>query len=238
MPGIKLPGSPQSERPLMKITPSRKIQFMLISFLTMTISACSLITVERIDDQPQSEPSVAHIEATLVAQEAEMSRQAELLKAMATQISSLTTQNALQGTLIAHLATRGPSVSTLVYDPTPTPPILVMGSIEIADGTCCLGGTAGEEIEIQVRLTAVGLEAPVTQMRIVAGSYANMDQDLSSTLWEPYVEQRSFTYRIPINWSGFYVQVQYRDELGNLSPIYSDDISIEGMPALTPSPGR
>jgi hypothetical protein len=222
----------------MKIILSRKIQFILACLLIMTFNACSLITVERIDDQSRSEPTVVHIEATLIAQESEIGQQAEMLQAMATQIASLSTQNALQGTQISHLAIRGPSPSTLVYDPTSTPPMLVVGLIEIEDGKCCVGGTAGEEIEIRVQLTAIGLEAPVTQMRIVTGGYVNVDQDLSLIDWEPYVEQRSFTYQIPLNWTGFYVRVQYRDELGNLSPIYNDDISVEGMPALTPSPGR
>jgi len=30
------------------------------------------------------------------------------------------------------------------------------------------------------------------------------------------------------------VSVQYRDALGNLSPVYCDDISLEGMPAPPP----
>jgi hypothetical protein len=217
---------------------SRKIQFMLACLLIVTINACSLITVERIDDQPRSQSTVAHIESTLAAHKAEIDQQAEMLQAMATQIASLSTQNALQGTQIAHLATRGPSPSTLVDDPTPTPPMLVVGTIEIEDGKCCVGGTAGEEIEIRVQFTAIGLESPVTQMRVATGGYANVDQDLSSIDWETYVKQRSFTYRIPLNWTGFYVRVQYRDELGNLSPIYTDDVSVEGLPPLTPSPGR
>jgi hypothetical protein len=39
-------------------------------------------------------------------------------------------------------------------------------------------------------------------------------------------------YPVPvvINWSGFTICVQYQDEYENLSPVYRDDISVEGMP--------
>jgi hypothetical protein len=40
---------------------------------------------------------------------------------------------------------------------------------------------------------------------------------------------------VPINWTGFYVSVQYRDAEGNLSPVVCDDISIEGH-SPTPTP--
>jgi hypothetical protein len=52
--------------------------------------------------------------------------------------------------------------------------------------------------------------------------------------WQPFVAQVDYPFRPPINWSGFYISVQYRDELGNLSPVYCDDISVEGMPAPPP----
>jgi hypothetical protein len=43
---------------------------------------------------------------------------------------------------------------------------------------------------------------------------------------------------VPVNWTGFYVSVQYRDADGNLSPVYDDDVSVEGQPpTLTPTPG-
>jgi hypothetical protein len=44
---------------------------------------------------------------------------------------------------------------------------------------------------------------------------------------------------VPINWTTFAVSVQYRDEKGNVSLVYCDDIGVEGMPATpipTPTP--
>jgi hypothetical protein len=35
---------------------------------------------------------------------------------------------------------------------------------------------------------------------------------------------------VALNWTGFYVCVQYQDEHGNVSPVYRDDISVEGVP--------
>ena len=34
-----------------------------------------------------------------------------------------------------------------------------------------------------------------------------------------------------INIQGWYANAQYRDDAGNISPVYCDDISVEGMPA-------
>ena len=101
-----------------------------------------------------------------------------------------------------------------------------------------MGGIAGDEIDIRVRFTAIGLEALPTEMRYVAGGYGLLDDQLNTAPWEPYVEELVFTYTISINWTGFSVHVQFQDMDGNLSPIYQDDISVEGMPPLTPTPGR
>jgi PKD repeat protein len=63
-------------------------------------------------------------------------------------------------------------------------------------------------------------------------------QDLSLVAWEPYATSKIVAYKIiAINWVGFYTSVQYRDVAGNISPTYCDDISIEGSPALTTTPG-
>jgi hypothetical protein len=58
--------------------------------------------------------------------------------------------------------------------------------------------------------------------------------DLSTVAWEPFAAFKNFSYTIfAINWVGYYVDVQYRDAAGNISPVYCDDISIEGMPSST-----
>jgi hypothetical protein len=222
----------------MEISSQRLVQRSLASFLLITLNACSLLTVERIDDQRPLETAAPRLEATLAALEGQIGEQAEMIQFVATQVSYLSTQNAQQDAQITYLATRGPAPTTSAGNPAPTISIVVVGVVEVEGGKCCVGGTAGEEIDIGVRFTAIGLEAPVTEMRHTTGSYANLDQDFDTLDWGSYVEEKSFTYQIPINWTGFYVRVQFRDALGNISPIYTDDISVEGSPPLTPSPWR
>ena len=48
--------------------------------------------------------------------------------------------------------------------------------------------------------------------------------------WEPFVVSKTYPQVVVINWFGFDVCVQFKDEYGNLSPVYSDDISVEGNP--------
>jgi hypothetical protein len=48
--------------------------------------------------------------------------------------------------------------------------------------------------------------------------------------WEDFAESKTYPVPVAINWTGFYLCVQYQDEHGNLSPVYQDDISVEGMP--------
>ena len=202
-----------------------------------TLNACSLLTVERIVDQRPLETDAHQLETTLIALEGRLGQQDEFIEYLATQVSALATQDVQQESQISYLATRGPAVSTSAVDPPPTVFPLIVGGVEIEGGKCCLGGVTGEEIDIRIRFTAIGLENPTTEMRYLIGGYSQLDDQLDAVLWEPYVEEVTFTYKIPTNWTGFYVRVQYRDSLGNLSPVYTDDISVEGMPPLTPSPG-
>ena len=220
----------------MHAAPHIKLGCLFSSLLTITLSACSLLSVERIVDQRPDDPGASMGQATFSAFEARLGQQAELLQVMATQVSSLSTENAVQGTRIAYLATRGPAPATVVVDRSQTPSDLIIGSVEIEQGKCCVGGTAGEQLELLVEFNAIGLQAPVTEMRYRNGGYANLIQDPNEEDWVAYTSVLYFTYRIPINWTGYHVQVQFRDSLGNLSQIYSDDISVEGMPAYTPSP--
>jgi hypothetical protein len=65
-------------------------------------------------------------------------------------------------------------------------------------------------------------------MRVKSGCSA--DTDLESVDWEAFVNSKAYPIHVVINWSGFFICVQYQDEHGNLSPVYQDDISVEGMP--------
>jgi hypothetical protein len=159
------------------------------------------------------------------------------LDLLVTQVAAQSTQIADQRGFISYLATRlpvpRPSPATR---PTPTP--FVHGSLLINDGRCCIGATAGETVLIPVVFQAASPAAEVTQMRYRAGSISSTEQDLSETEWEPFSPQKVFEYIPPLNWSAFYVTVQYRDALGNASPAYSTDVSVEGMPAgpMVPTP--
>ena len=144
--------------------------------------------------------------------------------------------------ILAFLLIVGPSAcvppgsSGEPVDPGPTRSF--EGSVAIEDGRCCLGGIAGQQISIHVTFLAASPFAQVTQMRIRAGLSAFDEADLSEAEWEAFSTTKTFEYVPPINWTGFYVSAQFRDGSGNLSQVYSDDISVEGMPGITSSPTR
>jgi hypothetical protein len=159
------------------------------------------------------------------------------LEALAEENVEQSTRISDQATWISHLATRvGAAVATPVWImmPTPTPP--VSGYVEIEDGRCCIGGTAGSTVEVRVSFWASSPFAEVTEMRVRTGGRWFDEADMVQAPWEPYVEGRIYPVTLVVNWIGFYVSVQFRDALGNLSPIFTDDISVEGMPLLTPTP--
>jgi hypothetical protein len=115
---------------------------------------------------------------------------------------------------------------------------LVSGSIVLEEGRCCAGGVVGQVIQIGVEFQASSPEADITEMRVRPGSQFYDEQEMQAAPWEPYRNQEQFPVPVVINWVGFYISVQYRDALGNLSPVYHDDISIEGQPAtptMTPT---
>lgn len=215
-----------------------RISPMFAILLVSILSACNLITIERIADPIGETPDSFSIDATLQSIATRMDQQDNLVEAMATQVSSLSTQAAIQATHVSYLATRGPIGSTSILDPSPTPYEKIVGAVEIEDGACCVGGIAGEEIEIKIQFTANGFEAPVTEMRYAFGGFVDIEDGLEELSWEPFTEEISIKHLVFINWVGFYVRVQYKDSLGNLSQIYIDDISVEGMPGITPTPRR
>ena len=109
-----------------------------------------------------------------------------------------------------------------------TAPVAFTGAVQIAGGSCCIGGYAGETIQAQVSFSAASPFGRVSSMRARSGCFA--DTDLESAEWEPFTDSKTYPVFVVINWTGFYVCVQYQDEHGNVSPVYRDDISVEGMP--------
>ncbi len=114
----------------------------------------------------------------------------------------------------------------------------VIGSVLIEGGRGATGGIAGNQINIHVDFSATSPFGKVTEMRILPYMACGSGQVESfDAPWEPYTPSRDYPYVPPINWIGWYIAVQYRDELGNLSLIYCADISVEGMPPTSsPSP--
>lgn len=171
------------------------------------------------------------------------------LEALAEENEEQASQISDQATWIAHLATRvGAPIATSywIMGPTPTPyrsmepTPFVSGYVEIEDGRCCIGGGAGSTLDVRVTFWASSPVAEVTEMRVQTGGQWFDEAGLTDVPWEPYAEGRIYPVTIALNWTGFYVTVQFRDSLGNLSPVYFDDISVEGMPLeeipLTPTP--
>jgi len=112
----------------------------------------------------------------------------------------------------------------------------VNGSVLIEDGRCCAGGAAGSEIQIRVAFQAASGAGQVNEMRVIsAGGGCRSEAEMAAANWEPFAPVKNYPFSPPINWVGFYVSVQYRDSSGNISPVYCDDISVEGSPSM-PTP--
>lgn len=111
----------------------------------------------------------------------------------------------------------------------------VTGSVLFEGGACCVGGQAGDTIQIDAAFEAASPYAAVTDIRVASryGGGCLTQAELSHSAWEPFAPTRSFPVTLVVNWVGFYVTVQYRDGAGHVSPVYCDDISVAGMP---PSP--
>jgi hypothetical protein len=105
---------------------------------------------------------------------------------------------------------------------------VVSGGVLIEDGRSAMGGTAGDTIQAAVTFTATSSVAEVIEMRVSIGCD---EEALAAAAWEPFASQKTYPVHVILNWVGWYIGVQYRDASGNVSPMYCDDISVEGMPA-------
>jgi hypothetical protein len=108
------------------------------------------------------------------------------------------------------------------------------GSVIIQDGRCCVGGVTGTTVQVQVDFSAQSSSGKVTDMRV---SQAGCQAGASSldAPWEPFAAARDYPVNVAINWTSFTVGVQYRDDQGNLSPVYCANIGVEGSPPV-PTP--
>lgn len=169
-------------------------------------------------------------EADLAALATENGRLSSRVAALETEQAALAARDDSQDLFLSYLATAMPTPSGREAGA-----VGVEGSVVIEGGTCCVGGTAGDTVDIHIAYQASSPYAEVTEMRVRAGGGGPFTEaGLAEEAWVPFMTSLTVPFGVAINWVGFYVAVQYRDALGNLSPVYTDDISVEGMP---PTPG-
>ena len=115
---------------------------------------------------------------------------------------------------------------------------IVNGGTEIEDGVHGIGGWgfwAGEPLDLDVEFWASSQEGEVTYLRSCTWYYdvgCSVD-DVYRLPWEPFVSHKTYTIYIIRDYHPLYVHVQYRDNLGNNSRTYTDDIGINGWPHST-----
>jgi hypothetical protein len=108
----------------------------------------------------------------------------------------------------------------------------ITGSVLVEGGNSVAGGVTGDTIELQVTFEAESTAGTVTDMRVDAGMFGGCmrEEDMAGYPWQPFMAEQVYTTTAFINFQGWYVSAQYRDSAGNVSRVYCDDISIEGMP--------
>jgi hypothetical protein len=202
-----------------------------------------LSTVTALQATPQAaQGTVTAIQGTRIAALAtDVASQVEDQLAGTRVVEALQTPVARNGTTVAHLATRVGAVARDAGTPRPSPSMTphrsVVGGVELDEGRCCVGGVAGEVVTVTASFTATSPVGPITEMRVIAGILPATATMMTDVAWAPFEPTRVLSVPVALNWTGFHVSVQYRDAAGNLSPIVTDDISIEGeSPTSTPTP--
>jgi len=104
---------------------------------------------------------------------------------------------------------------------------------QIVPDRSIIGGTAGSKASLLVRFSAQSPYGKVTEMRM--GGWLELETSEIDAPWEPFAAEKTFEVSVPLNWSTFYLAVQFRDEKGNLSQIYRMEVAVEGSPAM-PTP--
>jgi hypothetical protein len=189
-------------------------KIILVLLLLLVLGACA---------GSAGQPELASTVAVLGTQ---VAQQQEWLSYQSTQIGR-------QGEVISYLATRMPAGQTgglpqsATITLTPFQPL--SGSIVIHQGSCCAGGQAGSLIDLDVQFEAFSANGEVLEMRVLSGVPSADEKDMELVPWEPFAYEKIFQLSLPTNWTTFWVHVQFRDETGLVSPIYSDEIALEGM---------
>jgi hypothetical protein len=167
----------------------------------------------------------ADLETAVVALETQVAQQEEWISYQATQIGA-------QQEMIMVLATRQPAGQADGFPQngtiTLTPFHPVSGAVLIHEGACCVGSQAGTTIEVDVQFEAFSVNGEIVEMRVLLGGPLTAQSDMSDAPWEPFVAEKRYPVSVATNWTSFWVHVQYRDGSGVPSPIYSDEIAVEG----------
>ena len=206
---------------------TRLVISLALIMLTGLLIACSLSIAFDLGDGDETLQARATPNALLATR---IARDEDIISYHATRIAA-------QEDIISHLATIIPRSSRVGRPPTitPTPYRQIYGSVIIEEGREAMGGVVGDIIQVGVTFRASSYDSPVREMRVRVGGMPFNEREMAEAAWEPFVGYRQFPFEVALNWVGFYVSVQYRDVRGNVSPVYFDDISIEGMPP-TPTP--
>ncbi len=151
-------------------------------------------------------------------------------------LASLMACNA-PATLPAATTSAPPAATPQAATVAPLPPSArapdeVLGSVQIEHGQSASGGTAGTTIQVEIDLSATSTSGKVTEMRVAAVGGCDNRGQVDKAQWQPFAPVTHLPASLGINWVGFYVAAQFRDDKGIVSPIYCDDISLEGMPAV------
>lgn len=156
------------------------------------------------------------------------------VSALATQVSNQEEWISYQATQIGRQQTMIEDLSTRVAD-MPNYAGRVTGSVLIHGGSCCIGGTAGETVSVDVAFEAQSSGGEVVDMRVMVASAKVTPEEFEKSVWEPFEAAREYAVQLPTNWSSFWVFAQYRDVNGYVSEIVADEIAVEGMPPMPTS---
>ncbi len=203
--------------------------FARLAGVASVLAACAMLwscTPARPADRLGPGTSALEIE-DLRTQVGELGQtQSAMARTIETQSAEITRQSGFLSYLATAMLRRGPT-----FTPSPPTPVLpITGWVILEDGRCCIGGTAGQPLDLHAEFYAQSQLAPVTEMRTWLGpSPATLD-DLQGVEWVPFAEQATFVIVPAINWAGVTLSVQFRDGRGTESQVASDDISVEGNP--------
>jgi len=106
----------------------------------------------------------------------------------------------------------------------------ISGSILINDGDCCAGGIIGDSVQLNASFGLSNRSHTTTQMKVKISNNCETDPELMGEEVLQFSPNMEFSVVAASNWVGHFISVQFIDENWNVSEIYCDDISVEGMP--------